>query len=191
AEHEKKKAELQAALSAYKTNELPANQEKWENDIKLPQLRALPAAVSAILLLEPKKRTDKQHEELRAYYAKNDKRLTELTKAITDHDRTAPQLSKAQTLALGAARKTHVMIRGDFLRPGVEVQPGTPGVLPPLHARDGGKPTRLDLAGWLVDPANPLTARVTVNWMWQKYFGRGLVATLEDVGTQVEKPSHP
>ncbi len=116
----------------------------------------------------------------------------------------APREVMAQTLALGKPRKTHVMIRGDFLRRGVEVQPDTPGVLPPLlllrppvRGRGAGgegereTPTRLDLARWLVSPHNPLTPRVTVNWVWQKYFGRGLVATLEDFGTQGEKPSHP
>jgi hypothetical protein len=86
-------------------------------------------------------------------------------------------------------RNTHVLIRGDFLKPGVEVLPGTPAVLPPL---EGSKnPTRLDLARWLVSPANPLTARVTINRVWQNYFGRGLVKTSEDFGTQGEKPSHP
>jgi mono/diheme cytochrome c family protein len=96
--------------------------------------------------------------------------------------------TQAMTLALGPTRKTHVMIRGDFLRPGVEVSPGTLAVLPKLNAKN---PSRLDLAKWLVSNDNPLTARVTVNWVWQRFFGRGLVATPEDFGTQGEKPSHP
>ncbi|MFO0880841.1 MAG: PSD1 and planctomycete cytochrome C domain-containing protein [Gemmataceae bacterium] len=95
----------------------------------------------------------------------------------------------APTLSLGKPRRTHVMIRGDFLRPGVEVQPGTPESLEPLS---GPPPAnRLDLARWLMAPRNPLTARVTVNWVWHRYFGRGLVPTLEDFGTQGEKPTHP
>jgi hypothetical protein len=94
----------------------------------------------------------------------------------------------AQTLMMGKIRKTHVMLRGDFLRPGVEVKPGTPATLSPLKAK---APTRLDLARWLVERDNPLTARVAVNWVWHKHFGRGLVPTLEDFGTQGEKPSHP
>jgi hypothetical protein len=96
----------------------------------------------------------------------------------------------APTLAVGPGRKTHVLIRGDFLRKGVEVRPGTPAVLPPLPT-GRGQANRLDLARWIVRPDNPLTARVLVNWVWHKYFGRGLVATLEDFGTQGERPSHP
>lgn len=100
---------------------------------------------------------------------------------------------QAQTLALGKERKTHIHVRGDFLRKGVEVQPDTLACLPPLEqtGADSQEPNRLSLARWIVDPANPLTRRVLVNWVWHKYFGRGIVPTLNDFGTQGEKPSHP
>jgi hypothetical protein len=107
--------------------------------------------------------------------------------ALAAHAKKAPGASKAQTIALGPTRPTHVMIRGDFLRPGVEVKPGTPGVLP----QPKSSANRLDLAKWIVSKENPLTARVTMNWVWSKFFGRGIVATPEDFGTQGEKPSHP
>jgi mono/diheme cytochrome c family protein len=110
--------------------------------------------------------------------------------ALAAHLKKAPSVSKAMTLAAGPAKSTNVMIRGDFLRKGVEVKPGTPGVLPSPPVATGGL-SRLDLAKWLVAPDNPLTARVIVNWTWAKYFGRGIVATPEDFGTQGEKPSHP
>jgi hypothetical protein len=78
---------------------------------------------------------------------------------------------------------------GDFRNKGEEVDPGTLSVLPPLKTT--GAATRLDLARWLVSPENPLTARVAVNRMWQEFFGRGIVRTSEDFGTQGEKPTHP
>jgi hypothetical protein len=53
------------------------------------------------------------------------------------------------------------------------------------------KPNRLDLAQWITDKENPLTRRVIANWVWHKFFGRGIVTTLEDFGTQGEKPSNP
>jgi hypothetical protein len=82
------------------------------------------------------------------------------------------------------------MIRGDFLRPGVPVTPGVPAV---LHDLPEGvtAPNRLDLARWLMDPDNPLTARVIVNRAWQRFFGTGLVETDNDFGTQGSPPSHP
>jgi hypothetical protein len=99
------------------------------------------------------------------------------------------QRPMARTLALGPTRPTHVLIRGDFLRKGAAVEPDTPEVFPPLP--DVKAPRRDDLARWIVADNNPLTSRVLANWLWHKFFGRGLVATLEDFGTRGEKPSHP
>jgi hypothetical protein len=86
-------------------------------------------------------------------------------------------------------RPTHVLYRGKYDEPREEVLPDVPTVLPPLPA--GVPRNRLSLARWLVDPRNPLTARVTVNRLWQMSFGVGLVKTAEDFGSQAEPPSHP
>lgn len=85
------------------------------------------------------------------------------------------------------APPTHMAAGGDYKVKGEVVKPGTPAILPPLP----GKPNRLTLARWLVSRENPLTARVTVNRAWQEFFGRGLVRTSEDFGTQGERPTHP
>ena len=99
--------------------------------------------------------------------------------------------TKAQAVAdLAKPRTTHILARGDFLRPGETVLRGTPAALPGL-ARKSQQPTRLDLARWIVEDRNPLTARVAVNRVWQRYFGRGLVETVHDFGTQGSRPSHP
>lgn len=87
-------------------------------------------------------------------------------------------------------RVSNVHLRGDFLRKGAVVEPGTPEVLPPLQPR-GAKADRLDLARWIVSPKNPLAGRVAVNRAWQAFFGRGLVETENDWGLQGAAPSHP
>ncbi len=86
-------------------------------------------------------------------------------------------------------RPTHLLVRGQYDRPGDALTAGVPASLPSLA---GSLPNnRLGLARWLVDPANPLTARVAVNRLWQMLFGTGLVKTVDDFGAQGEPPSHP
>ena len=80
-------------------------------------------------------------------------------------------------------------LRGDYRALGSEVSPGVPAVLPGLPAST--RPARLLLAEWIASEDNPLTARVEVNRIWQELFGRGLVETSENFGTQGEPPSHP
>jgi hypothetical protein len=87
------------------------------------------------------------------------------------------------------ARPTQILERGVWDAKGEQVFPGViPAVLdwPAEETR-----TRLDLAKWIVDPANPLTARVTVNHLWSLMFGQGLVRSMEDFGLQGEAPTHP
>ena len=86
-------------------------------------------------------------------------------------------------------RPTHILFRGSFDAPRERVDPGLPSALPPMPR--GESNDRLGLARWLTDPAHPLTARVTVNRFWQTLFGRGIVATAEDFGSQGAAPTHP
>ncbi|MFN0197656.1 MAG: PSD1 and planctomycete cytochrome C domain-containing protein [Planctomycetaceae bacterium] len=98
---------------------------------------------------------------------------------------------QAQMLAeLAQSRPTHIHLRGNFLAKGPAVEPHTPAVFPPLRF-NGERPTRLDLASWLVAPEHPLTSRVVANRIWQHLFGRGLVRTENDFGTQGTPPTHP
>ena len=83
----------------------------------------------------------------------------------------------------------HVLYRGQYDQMRDEVHPGVPAVLPPMA--QSLPRNRLGLAQWIVDPSNPLTARVTVNRFWQELFGTGIVKTAEDFGAQGEPPSHP
>ena len=88
-------------------------------------------------------------------------------------------------------RPTYLLQRGAYDAPDTSEQlyPGTPGFLPAMP--EGAPRNRLGLAQWLVDPANPLAARVAVNRFWQQIFGQGLVRTPDDFGVQSSPPSHP
>jgi hypothetical protein len=155
-------------------------------------LRADPLSrhARAILAVPPGQRTLAQRRELFDFYRMTDPRMAEAGKSIDDEQRQWPPAPT--TLVLAARdhpRPTHVFIRGDWQTPGALVTPDVPSILPPLP-KDAPL-NRLTLAQWLVDKRNPTVARVMVNRIWQEYFGRGLVATSEDFGTQGDPPTHP
>jgi Protein of unknown function (DUF1553)/Protein of unknown function (DUF1549)/Planctomycete cytochrome C/Concanavalin A-like lectin/glucanases superfamily len=113
---------------------------------------------------------------------------------IRELDAQLEKLSKGGDLTLVAWEKpslayAHVLTRGVYSARGERVEANTPHFLPPLPA--GVPHNRLALAQWTVSPANPLTARVTVNRMWYELFGTGLVETSEDFGIMGQRPSHP
>ncbi len=148
-----------------------------------------------LLAIRRSKRTPQQQEALkRGYLALYDTRFRNLQsrlgqrrRELTSSRKNRPTVMVMQDLA--KPRQSFVLMRGQYDQPGDAVSPGVPEILPPLPP--GAAANRLGLARWLVDPSHPLTARVAVNRTWQTLFGRGLVATSEDLGTQGELPSHP
>lgn len=112
----------------------------------------------------------------------------ELQKALGELEKEIVSTPVMEELPEGKKRKTRVLIKGNFLDPGDEVQPGVLGSVAP---KVEGIPDRLRLARWIASPDNPLTARVQVNRLWAMLFGRGLVETEEDFGLMGTKPSHP
>ena len=85
-------------------------------------------------------------------------------------------------------RRTFMLERGDYTMPSDEVTPATPEF---LFRANIDRQDRLGLANWLTDPNNPLVSRVIVNRFWHHFFGRGIVVTLEDFGSQGAPPTHP
>jgi hypothetical protein len=107
--------------------------------------------------------------------------------AIEARSRQVPVLREQMASEL---RDTHVLAKGDWRSPEETVLPGTPSFLHPIADHGDDRASRLALAEWLADRNNPLTARVHVNRVWERFFGRGLVETSEDFGTQGTPPDH-
>ena len=195
AEQYARKAALQAQLRAMRTEqrqyqaELLAKQSEWEAGLTEDELGRLPVGVQRILRTPPEKRLPGRLVYVKNAYLAQDLGFQERKRAIASVTELLPDIPSTLIMReLPDSRPTHVLLQGDFLHKGVQVQPGTPAVLPPLR---GDRPSRLDFARWLVDSRNPLTPRVTVNRIWQRYFGRGIVPTENDFGAQGEPPSHP
>lgn len=150
----------------------------------------LPKNVRDILSIPRERRSPSQTAAVFSYWRTTVPEWKDANETIEALWREHPQ--GASQLALqdrDDRRDTHMLFRGDFLKPGKEVTPGTPAFLNPFP-KDAPK-NRLGLAQWLTDRNAPTTARSIVNRIWQAYFGTGLSSTSEDLGTQSETPSHP
>jgi hypothetical protein len=129
-----------------------------------------------------------------AYTAYSDRfaelKLNPLKEKLDELAKTLPPATRAPGMMKSPVhRPTHVHVRGDYRRHGEPVEPGTIAALPAMESPS--PPDRLALARWLVSPEHPLTARVTVNRLWQELFGRGIVATSGNFGVRGDTPSHP
>ncbi len=155
-----------------------------------PEADPLSVEVRKVLAIPSRERTADQQRRLFSVFRTTDSACAEANQKIDQLLKSWPEAPTTLVLAeRSEPRETHILKRGEFQKPGELVGPGVPAVLNPIPA--GRSTNRMTLAKWLVDPKNPLLARVTVNRVWQEYFGRGLVATSEDFGTQGAAPSHP
>jgi hypothetical protein len=159
-----------------------------------PQTRrlAVPTAARDVLDMPPEKRTKEQQDLLARHFRTVAPSLQPLRDEVARLEKERPEIPALPVMAElppDKHRPTRVMLKGNFLDPGEAVGPGLPAAFPPLPP--GAPLDRLGVAQWLVSPDNPLTARVAVNRYWAQLFGKGLVETEEDFGTQGEPPSHP
>ncbi|MCA9101247.1 MAG: PSD1 domain-containing protein [Planctomycetales bacterium] len=153
---------------------------------------SLPEDLVAALNPGNGERNDDDTQRLKEHYLAQDSVIRELREQVQLLDASLETSKPATSLVmveLDAPRETHVMKRGNFLTPGERVAATLPAL---LHKSDDGLPAnRLGLARWLVSSENPLVARVAVNRWWAEIFGDGIVTTLEDFGTQGDRPTHP
>ncbi|MCE9607672.1 MAG: PSD1 and planctomycete cytochrome C domain-containing protein [Planctomycetia bacterium] len=171
----------------------------FPREAKLPAGKSTKAAalsgnILTALNLEPAKRGADALREMAAFYKDKEpaygKLLASQKSAVDERDQLLTRIPRVMVMdELPTPRETFMLDKGAYDKPGAKVAAGTPAVLPPLPA-DAPR-NRLSLARWLVDRKHPLTARVTVNRIWQTFFGTGLVKTVDDFGVQGEKPSHP
>lgn len=176
-----------------KEEEIVAETEVWVKSLTPEDKSKLPFNVKNATELLPKDRSDQHKRDLNAYYRSLDfaKQKYPQLQRIGELKASEPQFATTMvTFEEQTPRETFIQLRGDFLRKGAPVTANVPRVLPGLNETTSN-PGRLDLAKWLVSENNPLTPRVMVNRAWQKFFGRGLVETENDFGTQGTPPSHP
>nr|MDQ3349282.1 PSD1 and planctomycete cytochrome C domain-containing protein [Acidobacteriota bacterium] len=147
-----------------------------------------------VLNIPAGERTPAQTEEIAAAFRAASSLLKPAREALSAARKGLAALEIPSTLVMrerpGFERPSYELrVRGSFAAKAERVHARTPTALHPM--RDDLPVNRLGLAKWLVDESNPLVARVAVNRLWEQVFGRGLVETSEDFGTQSAPPSHP
>jgi mono/diheme cytochrome c family protein len=166
-------------------------QRSWEAGLDMAGRQRQSEAFREAMNIPFEKRDEAQRKVAFEAFVEQSPSAKAPRQAIAAMRRSAPKAITSMVVReRSRPRDTRLFIKGDFTRLGDPVGPGVPKVLPPLGS-SASPPNRLDLAHWLVDPKHPLTARVAVNRIWQAYFGRGLVETENDFGTQGSSPTHP
>jgi uncharacterized membrane protein len=154
-------------------------------------------AIKAALSAASADRTPAQRDQLAKYFLSIAPNLAPLRDRLGELRSQRASLIVATAMIMKKAdepRETHVFERGSWLAPGKAVEPGVPSVVFWTDRKTkphDQPPDRLGLANWLVGGASPLTARVMVNHIWEQHFGRGIVESTEDFGTQGDYPTHP
>jgi len=202
-------AELEAKMKAVEMESKPvleAVYDAWKiglfADGKPADGEGLPRTLPPLLLKPEAERTDAEKKDIERdlrlffelrYKNKLIKNLPQVAKydaakkAYDDYK--GDRVPRVMVMSDGQPRDTKILDRGDYLSPvGEKLVFLPPAFLPPLP--EGAARNRLGLATWLFLPEHPLTARVQVNRMWQRFFGAGLVKTTEDMGVQSEYPRH-
>ncbi len=181
-------AEARAALETF-LNEHAAEAKDNIAKFSAEQRSKMKGVVRAAIDIPWEKQDFRQRRAVYAYFATNDSDFKAINGRLSELEGNRPRPVTTLVMEeLPKPRDSVIFIKGDFTRPGDPVKPGTPAILPPIDAEG---PNRLDLARWLFKPDHPLTARVMINRIWQQYFGRGLVETENDFGTQGLPASHP
>jgi hypothetical protein len=157
---------------------------------------SVPESISQIAAIAPAQRNHAQSAKLALSFLAQaapenvQSSLRELTSAEQQREKFYDSIPTVMVMEdAQKPRDTFLLKRGAYDAPGEPVSPGVPEIL--MQPKPDWPKNRLGLARWLVDPSNPLTARVTVNRYWQSYFGLGIVKTVDDFGAQGEWPVHP
>lgn len=184
-------AEAQQSLDSYIRDVEDYLLAQWEQSLS-PETRAtFVASVQQGLNLPRADRHPDQTAAIRAIFFKDDPEYAWRSADLKAAKAAVPNVPSTMVLRKRIdLRDTFIHVQGDFTRKGDKVEPG---MLAFLHRAPtpASTLTRLDLARWIVHPDNPLTARVTVNRIWMHLFGRGIVETENDFGTQGTPPTHP
>ena len=156
------------------------------------KLAALDAEIKTLEVAEAEAKKSPDGPDKKAVVDAAAKALAEAQKKRTAVVAEAPAISDAYAVADGKPANTKMQLRGDPKRLGDEVPRHFPAILGGNELpKDSASSGRLQLAEWITDPKNPLTARVMVNRIWQFHFGRGIVQTPNDFGTRGQAPTHP
>lgn len=189
-------------LNGYRASILDDKQQPlWKQDVaEAPSpsrefaIAGVPAEVLAIVKVPAETRDDKQKQQLADYYRSISVELKPVRERLSKVEKQLAALKPYTTVPVmrdlphDKQRTTKIQLRGNFLQTGDEVTAGIPAAFNPVP--DGEPINRLTVAKWLVDEANPLTARVMANRYWEAIFGVGIVRTSEEFGSQGEPPSN-